>query len=167
MHGSTEGGMNGGRFIHPSSNTHLSRINTNNSNRNVYSSQQNLSKTNINYHSNFSRNRIYGSQQSLSNSSSSKHYQHAPSNNNFSSNNHQIHNNNNSNTGISATNTTDVWLNAWNTPNPPSGGTTTITATTTHRQSSASSHFNNYNNKNAHINDPWTGDLSFLFYYFF
>lgn len=206
LHGSAEAGINGGRFIHPSSNTHLSRINSNQSNRNVYSSQQNLSKTNANYHSNFSRNRIYGSQQSLSNNSSST------SNNNYNALNSQLSNNNynsnsnysnnhqyNSNNGNSTANSpTDAWLNAWNTPDLPAA---TPTVTIHHRQNqqtsqqhqpqhhhhnhhrhqqqqqpqppqphqssaSASSHFNNYNNsKNAHYNDPWTGELSFLLFF--
>lgn len=209
LHGSAEGGMNGGRFIHPSSsshtvsssqssNTHLSRTNAG-ANRNVYSSQQNLSKTNSNYHSNFSRSRNYGSQQSLSNVSSStgasnNHHNGASSaaatGNHYSA---QSSNNNYGGGSTTANSPTDVWLNAWNTPNSQQASSAaaassssaaaaspssynyntkapmiTASTTTAYRQNSSSSHLNSYNNnnsKNTHFNkDPWTGDL--LFYNF-
>lgn len=116
--------------------------NNNNNQYNLFSSQQNLAKTNIIHSSNFARSRTYGSQQSLSTAS-----------NHSSSSSHRTNNNNdlllNFNSTTSSTSTThstyatnnrangsthynpnsgllndigaiptDVWLNAWNSPPP-------------------------------------------------
>lgn len=154
--GSTDGGMNGGRFIQP--NNHLSRNKTNNSHQNVYSSQQNLSKINSNNNnSSFQRSRIYGSQQSLSTVSNRSSTYSIQSNsksttqNSFTNVNYNNYSNNNP--------SSPDWLNAWN--SPPSAATTT----TVHHTHS-STHSNNYNNRNAHFNDPWTGDFYFSFIFF-
>lgn len=156
-YGSTDGGMNGGRFIHP--NSHLSRNKANNSHQNVYSSQQNLSKINSNNNnSNFQRSRIYGSQQSLSTVSNRSSTYSIQSNsksttqNSFTNMNYNNHSNNNP--------SSPDWLNAWNSP-PSAAMTTTV------QHTHSSTHSNNYSNRNApHFNDPWTGDF-FLFFNFF
>ncbi|XP_037033253.1 endophilin-A isoform X1 [Bradysia coprophila] len=145
-YGSTDGGMNGGRFIHP--NSHLSRNKANNSHQNVYSSQQNLSKINSNNNnSNFQRSRIYGSQQSLSTVSNRSSTYSIQSNsksttqNSFTNMNYNNHSNNNP--------SSPDWLNAWN--SPPSE-----TMATRVQHTHSSTHSNNYSNRNAHFNDPWT-----------
>lgn len=160
--GSTDGGMNGGRFIQP--NNHLSRNKTNNSHQNVYSSQQNLSKINSNNNnSSFQRSRIYGSQQSLSTVSNRSSTYSIQSNsksttqNSFTNMNYNNYSNNMSNNNNNPS--SPDWLNAWN--SPPSAATTT----TVHHTHS-STHSNNYNSRNAHFNDPWTGDF-YLFFSFF
>lgn len=113
--------------------------NNNNNQYNLFSSQQNLAKTNIIHSSNFARSRTYGSQQSLSTASN-----HSSSSSHRTNNNNDLLLNFNSATGSSTTNSsyasndrsngssshypnnnlindinatpTDVWLNAWNSP---------------------------------------------------
>ncbi|KAJ6647155.1 Endophilin-A [Pseudolycoriella hygida] len=145
--GSTDGGMNGGRFIQP--NNHFSRNKTNNSHQNVYSSQQNLSKINSNNNnSSFQRSRIYGSQQSLSTVSNRSSTYSIQSNSKSKSTQNSFTNMNYNNYSNNTPSSPD-WLNAWN--SPPSAATTT-----TVHHSHSSTHSNNYNNRNAHFNDPWT-----------
>ncbi|XP_055320413.1 endophilin-A isoform X2 [Sitodiplosis mosellana] len=126
--------------------------NNNNHNHNsqysLFSSQQNLAKTNIIHSSNFARSRTYGSQQSLStasNHSSSSSSHHRTNNNNDlllnfnstttttstgamqnttnhtnsnSSSNHYHNHANNLLLNDMSAIPTDVWLNAWNSPPP-------------------------------------------------
>lgn len=180
--GSTDGLSNGGRLLSTRNTTnHSNRTKSNNQNMNnnnnnnssncnnhnvlvLYSSQQNLSKTNIIHNSNFARSRIYGSQQSLStisnrssnNSINTKqllsqyqqHQQHSTTSNSYnllgfnSSNSHltngvNIHVNNNINNN-NHTSPTDVWLNAWNSPSPSSNLiSTNTTASYNHNTTSA------------------------------
>lgn len=139
-------------------NSNNNHHNINNQYNTLFSSQQNLAKTNIIQTSNITRSRIYGSQQSLStvsNHSSTnsinntktppfyqlqphqlQHQQQSNSHNNLLQGYNQINSNNTNshNNHLIIDNNqspTDVWLNAWN--SPPSS------ATTTTRNSSSSS----------------------------
>lgn len=144
---------------HQQTNNNNNLLNSNNNNQynNLFSSQQNLAKTNIIHTSNITRSRIYGSQQSLStvsNHSSTnsinntktppfyqlqphqlQHQQQSNSHNNLMQGYSQTNSNTNSHSNHliidNSQSPTDVWLNAWN--SPPSS------ATTTTRNSSSSS----------------------------
>lgn len=177
-----EGGMNGGRFL-PPSNTNIIRVNKNknNSNHNIYSSQQNLSKlNNSNNQSNFQRSRIYGSQQSLSTVSNnknnnatvtnSKSAQHGFISSNISNSTQNTFSNSNSAT------TEDVWLNAWNSPASipfvAAPAAAAIAAGTSINRpkptTNTNTHNLGFNNvRNSHFNDPWTGDFVFFFFFFY
>ncbi|XP_031640087.1 endophilin-A isoform X2 [Contarinia nasturtii] len=112
--------------------TNNSISNSNNNNQyNMFSSQQNLAKTNIIHSSNFARSRTYGSQQSLSTASNhSSSSSHRTNNNNdlllnFNSTTMTNSHTNNINNCNSTNNMllsdmsaipTDVWANAWNSP---------------------------------------------------
>lgn len=166
-----EGGINGGRFFPPNSNINRVNKTNNKSNHNIYSSQQNLSKSNSNNNgSSFTRNRQYGSQQSLSTNRSNNNNNNLLSNSKSSNhgyNSNNTNNNNHSNLMASdnSTNLADDWLNAWNIPTPqitaPPPTTATIISTHSSRQ------FTNHNSKNYNFNDPWTGDFLVFICLFF
>lgn len=126
--------------------------NNNNNQYNLFSSQQNLAKTNIIHSSNFARSRTYGSQQSLSTASN-----HSSSSSHRTNNNNDLLLNFNSTTSSSTTNSsyasnnrangsnhypnsgplndinaipTDVWLNAWNSPPPVTRAPNTMFSST-------------------------------------
>lgn len=185
-------------------NNSINNNNHNNNQYNLFSSQQNLARTNIIHSSNFARSRAYGSQQSLSTASNhSSSSSHRTNNNdlllNFNSttvtnNSYSNSHSNNSHADNLLLNdinsmSTDVWLNAWNSP-PPETRASNPTFTSmsnsnraiaaapivaaksnhiTTNLTSNKNHFSNLNNQSGLINDPWTGEFNFssLFYYFF
>lgn len=161
---SGDGGMNGGRFLPPSS-TNLMRVNRNNNNstHNIYSSQQDLSKLSNN--SNFQRSRTYGSQQSLSTVSNRNN---TVTNSLSAQSGFNVVPNNSQN---SFSNNTDVWLNAWNTPSIPivAPSINAVAASTKRPMPATHSNIQNLgfnNSRNSHFNDPWTGDFTFWFILF-
>lgn len=122
---------NGGRFS-----------NLNRSKANIYASHQNLStkKTNPDSVQNFNRNKLYGSQQSLSSTANTSY------NNNNSNNNRNVNNNYYSSIGDSSP--VDRWLNAWDDNNNFSQAVPASTAT-----AAAAAKKPNYNNHNKNNNN--------------
>lgn len=184
-------------------NSNNSNGNNNNQN-NLFSSQQNLTKTNIIYSSNFTRSRTYGSQQSLSttsnhsnstNSINSKSHSrpntnvdlllsinsHTTLSTSSSSNGNYYQNDNSRNSNpnnlissLNDINSTDAWLNAWNSSPPvtrapntiqfPAPNQSSITTTTTRTNKNHLSILKSQNGLNN--DDPWTGEVSFFISYF-
>lgn len=183
-------------------NNNHSHGNYNNQN-NLFSSQQNLAKTNIIHSSNFTRSRTYGSQQSLStasNHSNSTNSINSKSNsrpntnvdlllsinshttsstlsssngNYYQSDNSRNSNSNNLISSFNDFNSTDAWLNAWNSSPPETRAPNTIqfsapnqssiTTTTTRTNKNHLSILKSRNGLNN--DDPWTGEVFFIFYF--
>lgn len=117
-------------------------------NRNIYSSQQNLSK-----HSSYGRNRTFGSQQSLNNAAGGAA---GGANGGAGGYNHASNNNGND--------TTDVWLNAWSSPPAvaaapaPFAGTVLNGAASSHNNGNGNrTSANSGHSKKSLFSDPWTG----------
>lgn len=152
-HARTGGGSSrtGGSSNHPHSNGHhqYPAIGGGGStaNRNIYSSQQNLSK-----HSNFGRNRTFGSQQSLNNAGGAADA--VVGNGGGGSN---ASNNNGSDT-------TDVWLNAWSSPPAataaPAYAGTVLNGAASSNNGNGNGHRTTTNSghpQKSLFSDPWTG----------
>lgn len=176
-----------------------------NNQSNLFNSQQNLAKTNIIHTSNFTRSRTFGSQQSLStasnhsnstNSINSKSHSrpntsvdlllsinsHTTLSTSSSSNGNYYQSDNSRNSypnnlisSLNDINSTDAWLNAWNSPPSvtrapntiqfPAPNQSSITTTTTTR--TTKNHLSILKSQNGHNNDdPWTGEVSFFYFLF-
>lgn len=167
---------NGGRFS-----------NLNRSKANIYASHQNLStakKSNPDSIQNFNRNKLYGSQQSLSSSAN-------PNNNN--NNNYNNRNVNNYYSSIGDASPVDRWLNAWDDNNnfsqatpipPPSTKTQNFNNNNLYNNININNTFpSNSNNSNRSYfkqpasanqkqigsqkkfnDDPWSGEFSSIFF---
>lgn len=120
-------------------------ISNNNNQYNLFSSQQNLAKTNIIHSSNsFARSRTYGSQQSLStasnHSSSSSSQQHHHHHHNYQQQQQQQHHNNNSHR---TNNNNDLLLNL----------NSTTSNSNSYATNSHTNHLNNHNSNNMLLSD--------------